>query len=86
MNDLIQFYRDAFVAQFGRKTILTNSQIRHCMNRVGFMVDKDDEAANVLDMMDDYEDDLRSIPTDTPRDQLDYAWNEPGAPFRSGDY
>lgn len=23
---------------------------------------------------------------DGERDQLDYPWNEPGAPFRSGDY
>ncbi len=23
---------------------------------------------------------------DGERDQLDYAWNEPGAPFRSADY
>jgi hypothetical protein len=27
----------------------------------------------------------RTMP-DGEKDQLDYAWNEPGAPFRSGDY
>lgn len=25
-------------------------------------------------------------PRDEPVDQLDYPWNEPGAPFRDGDY
>jgi hypothetical protein len=28
----------------------------------------------------------RRGPPDGERDQMDYAWNEPGAPFRSADY
>ena len=30
--------------------------------------------------------DDRDEPRDHPRDQLDDPWNEPGAPFRGGDY
>jgi hypothetical protein len=33
-----------------------------------------------------HQDDGDGGPPPGERDQLDYAWNEPGAPFRSADY
>lgn len=45
-----------------------------------------EDFAIAFDREDEIEREVQDEPRDTPKDQLDYEWNQPGAPFKSADY
>ncbi len=92
MVDFVETYRGRDIS-----VDLDGSYLYEKLNRRGKVVDSGSgyttlqDARDMIDEMieaeyDAMQQEAHDMPRDYPQDQLDYEWNQPGAPFRSSDY